>query len=167
QFNRRSRRRRGFPGPGGRDCCWESRTNCSPRARRAPGVSIVKRRLLFFATLAIGVMAAPPEVRIPRVEHAPELEEFVEGRAKDPGVLLTNFVQRYPGDGTPASQNTRAYLSFDDHNLYAVFVCDDAPGGPRARLSKREDIFEDDFVSFYLDTFHDGQRAYVFSVNPL
>ena len=34
-------------------------------------------------------------------------------------------------------------------------------------MSRREDISADDRVVVYLDTFHDGQRAYYFSANPL
>jgi hypothetical protein len=77
------------------------------------------------------------------------------------------FRQREPGDGVAVSQETRAYLSYDEKNLYIVFVCKDEPDKIRGRLAKREDIFTDDLVLVTLDTFHDRQRAYVFSVNPL
>ena len=80
---------------------------------------------------------------------------------------MGEFRQREPGDGVAVSQETRAFLSYDDKNLYIVFVCKDEPQKIRARMAKREDIFEDDIVLVTLDTFHDRQRAYVFSVNPL
>jgi len=76
-------------------------------------------------------------------------------------------VQRNPHDGVPASQPTEAYLGYDDKNLYAVFVCFDDPGKVRARLSRREDIFDDDTVEIIVDTFHDRRRAYVFQTTPL
>ena len=82
-------------------------------------------------------------------------------------VKVTSFVQRYPHDGQPASQPTEAYLGYDDKNLYAVFVCFDEPGKVRARMSRREDIFEDDTVEVMLDTFHDRRRAYAFQTTPL
>ena len=34
-------------------------------------------------------------------------------------------------------------------------------------MAQREEVFDDDQVSVYLDTFHDRQHAYVFSANPL
>jgi hypothetical protein len=66
----------------------------------------------------------------------------------------------------PVSRDTSAYLSYDDANLYVVFVCRDDPAVIRGRLVPREDIGEDDQVSIYLDTFHDRHRAYVFAANP-
>src|SRR5439155_1248827 len=75
--------------------------------------------------------------------------------------------QREPGDGTPVSQATTAYLSYDDANLYVVFVCRDDPARVRARVARREEIAADDQVVLYLDTFRDHERAYFFMANPL
>lgn len=82
-------------------------------------------------------------------------------------VKVTGFVQRNPHDGAPASQPTDAYLGYDEKNLYVVFVCFDDPKKVRARLSRREDIFDDDTVEVLLDTFHDHRRAYSFQTTPL
>ena len=82
-------------------------------------------------------------------------------------VRVTGFRQREPGDGTPVSRKTTAYLGYDDKNFYTVFVCEERPGKVRARLNKREDIFNDDVVGLFLDTFHDRQHAFEFFVNPL
>jgi hypothetical protein len=52
--------------------------------------------------------------------------------------------------------------------LYAIFICfDNEPRHIRARLSRREDVFDDDTVELVLDTFHDHRRAYAFFSNPL
>jgi len=106
-------------------------------------------------------------VVIPRAPRPPTLDDFLSNAPDVAGVLIADFRQREPGDGIPASQKTSAYLSYDDTNLYVVFRCEDEPDKVRARMSKREDISQDDSVTVYLDTFHDGQRAYYFSVNPL
>ena len=52
-----------------------------------------------------------------------------------------------------------AYLGYDEKNLYAVFVCFDDPAKVRARMSRREDIFDDDTVEIMLDTFHDRRKG--------
>src|SRR5262249_31408258 len=36
---------------------------------------------------------------------------------------IQDFRQREPGDGNPVSEETSAYLSYDNNYLYAVFVC--------------------------------------------
>jgi hypothetical protein len=80
---------------------------------------------------------------------------------------VTGFVQRDPHDGEKVSEETEAYLGYDQKNLYLVFVCFDDPKKVRARLSRREDIYDDDQVEVMLDTFHDRRRAYAFQTTPL
>ena len=80
---------------------------------------------------------------------------------------VTGFVQRNPHDGEKVSEETAAYLGYDQKNLYAVFVCFDDPKKVRARMSRREDIYDDDNVEVMLDTFHDRRRAYAFQTTPL
>jgi hypothetical protein len=141
----------------------------------------------------VTVLAQDPErtVTIPRTDRAPRLDDFITGGRLEPapvhgsgtapdgspatdgitvdprGVRIATFLQREPGDGVPASQPTTAYLSYDDANLYVVFVCYDDPARVRANIARREDIGDDDQVVFYLDTFRDRQRAYLFAANPL
>src|SRR5262249_8465988 len=85
----------------------------------------------------------------------------------DAEARITDFRQREPGDGVPASKETSAYLSYDHKNLYVVVVCREEPGKIRAQMAKREDIGSDDQVAIYLDTFRDQRHAYVFAANPL
>ena len=80
---------------------------------------------------------------------------------------VAGFVQRNPHDGEKVSEETEAYLGYDQKNLYLVFVCFDDPKKVRARLSRREDIYDDDQVEVMLDTFHDRRRAYAFQTTPL
>ena len=109
---------------------------------------------------------------IPRIGRAPTLEDFLDMKpdAAFAGKLATvsGLTQRIPNDGAPSTQRTDVYLGYDDKNLYAVFVAfDSEPSKIRARLSRREDIFDDDSVEIMLDTFHDHRRAYSFLSNPL
>ena len=114
---------------------------------------------------------APPSLSIPRLERAPSLDDFLSMQPQGDAALrmakVTGFTQRNPHDGEPVSEPTDAYLGYDQKNLYVVFVCFDDPGKVRARLSRREDIFDDDQVEVILDTFHDRRRAYAFQTTPL
>ncbi len=80
---------------------------------------------------------------------------------------VTGFTQRNPHDGENVSEPTDAYLGYDQKNLYVVFVCFDDPRKVRARMSRREDVYDDDQVEIILDTFHDRRRAYAFQTTPL
>jgi hypothetical protein len=131
--------------------------------------------LLGFAVAGMAQKPSPPApagatiplARIPRVSQPPKLEDFLENKPREAELTVEDFRQFVPGDGTPATEKTTVYLSYDDKNLYAVFVCHEASGQVRAHLSKREDVDQDDGVGVYLDTFRDHHRAYVFFSNPL
>jgi hypothetical protein len=114
---------------------------------------------------------APPVLTIPRLTRAPVLEDFLSMKPRGEAALqmakVTGFVQRNPHDGEKVSEETAAYLGYDQKNLYAVFVCFDDPKKVRARMSRREDIYDDDNVEVMLDTFHDRRRAYAFQTTPL
>lgn len=112
-------------------------------------------------------ITAPPSIHIPRVSTPPKLADYLEGRTRPDELKLTGFAQREPQDGTPVSQETVAYISYDDKNFYAVFVCKDEPGKVRAHMNKRENTDGDDLVGLTLDTFNDHRRAYLFGSNPL
>src|SRR2546430_12343791 len=106
-------------------------------------------------------------LRTSRTRRPPLIEDFVAGDPPDSTLTIWDFRQFEPGDGVPVSDSTAAYLSYDDANLYVVFVCRSDPRLVRAGLAKREDIVVDDGVAVYLDTFHDRTHAYRFHVNPL
>jgi Domain of unknown function (DUF5916)/Carbohydrate family 9 binding domain-like len=114
---------------------------------------------------------APPALTIPRLTRAPALEDFLgmkpEGEIALQMAKVTGFVQRNPHDGENVSEQTDAYLGYDQKNLYLVFVCSDDPGKVRARMSPREDVYDDDQVAVLIDTFHDRRRAYEFQTTPL
>jgi hypothetical protein len=120
---------------------------------------------------AVRAVLAPPSLTIPRLSHPPVLEDFLgmkpEGEIAQRMTPVTGFVQRNPHNGNPVSKETWAYLGYDQKNLYVVFVCFDDPRKVRARMSRREDIYDDDQVEIMLDTFHDRRRAYAFQTTPL
>jgi hypothetical protein len=122
------------------------------------------------------LLATPPptfgQVNIRRVASPPPLEDFLQMKPSPTweGKLakVERFIQRTPSDGEPTTHRTEAYLGYDDKNLYVIFICfDSEPQKVRARLSHREDVFDDDAVEVMLDTFHDHRRAYAFFSNAL
>jgi hypothetical protein len=115
--------------------------------------------------------AQAPALTIPRLTRPPALDDFLtmkpEGETAQQMAKATGFVQRNPHNGEKVSEETEAYLGYDQKNLYIVFVCFDDPKKVRARMSRREDIHDDDQVEVMLDTFHDRRRAYAFQTTPL
>jgi hypothetical protein len=114
----------------------------------------------------------PAPLRIPRLQQPPTLADFTDmqlgGEFEGQMMRVTEFTQQRPRDGQPASQRTEAYIGYDDKNLYIGFICfDDEPNKVRARMERRENAFDDDFVEVTLDTYHDRRRGYMFWSNPL
>lgn len=120
---------------------------------------------------ATATTAAPRSFSVPRLASPPRLEQFLEMAATGDAAQMArvaDFIQNQPKDGEPATQKTDAYLGYDDKHLYVVFVCfDSEPDKVRARLTRRENAFGDDFVEVTLDTFLDRRRGFVFWSNPV
>lgn len=122
--------------------------------------------LLLLGASAWAAGGETPTIHIPRVTRPPKLTDFLEGKARQAELKVTDFYQFDPNDGTPISQATTAYLSYDEKNLYVAFVCRDDPSKIRATVAKRKAIMSDDRVTINIDTFDDHRYAYFFDVNP-
>ena len=105
-------------------------------------------------------------VDIPRVSGPPKFEDFINDIPREAELVITDFRQLDPGDGEQISRPTTAFLSYDDKNLYAAFICKDDPSLIRATIARRDGIGRDDRVTVSIDTFRDFRRNYWFEANP-
>ena len=76
-------------------------------------------------------------------------------------------IQVQPGDNIAPSKPTEVLLGYDSKFLYIAFHCYDEPDKVRSAISKRDNIFNDDYVGILFDTFNDKRKAYEFDLNPL
>ena len=81
--------------------------------------------------------------------------------------VLKDFYQIDPGDNIAPSKPTEVLLGYDSKFLYIAFRAFDEPDKIRSTVAKRDNIFTDDYVGFYLDTFNDQRRAFEIFFNPL
>lgn len=72
-------------------------------------------------------------------------------------------------DGEPVSQKTRAYIGYDNKNLYFAFVCDeDEMGKLKATVTERDaNIWVDDCVEIFLNTDRNKKNYYHFILNSI
>ena len=82
---------------------------------------------------------------------------------------VTDFFQKDPREGAPASEATEVRILFDTQRIYIGVICHDSdPSGIRATELRRDDSFNnDDIFELVLDTFHDHRNGYLFRINPL
>jgi hypothetical protein len=105
-------------------------------------------------------------VRIPRFETAPVINGNLDEEQWKSAATLRDFYQTQPGDNIAPSKPTEVYIGYDARFLYIAFKAFDEPDKIRATIAKRDGIFEDDNVGFFLDTFNDQRKAYEILLNP-
>jgi hypothetical protein len=124
--------------------------------------------LLFGLSTAFAQMQLPEKVAIAKyTDTAPEIDGLVD----EVWLQITpqdSFIQREPYQGDLSTAQTKFYILHDDHHLYLLFIMldDDAKSIPSRLLERDQEFHPDDHVSFYLDTYNDLRRAYLFSTNP-
>lgn len=94
----------------------------------------------------------------------------IDGQSGDPGwqgaARAGNFSEHNPGDQTKPEVDTEVFVTYDDENLYVLWICYDDPGQVRASFCERDRIFSDDYVILCLDTYGDHAFAYEIAANP-
>ena len=106
-------------------------------------------------------------VSIPRFENTPVIDGSLDDEVWKDAAVFKDFYQTDPGDNTRPSQPTEVMIGYDAKFLYFAFRAFDEPGKVRATIARRDQIFDDDYVGIYLDTFNDQRRAYALFFNPL
>ncbi len=112
----------------------------------------------------------PPEkaapVKIPKMA-APVIDGKIDDEVWKQAAVFKDFYQTYPGDNTAPSKPTEVYVVYDEKHLYVAFKCFDERDKIRATTAARDNVFGEDNVRMWLDTYNDQRRAYVLGFNPL
>jgi Domain of unknown function (DUF5916)/Carbohydrate family 9 binding domain-like len=133
----------------------------SPAAKSSPPVtSTAKSRTVI-----------PPEkakpLAITRFAKPPVIDGKLDDDVWKQAVVLRDFLQISPGDNIAPSKPTEMMIGYDAHTFYMAFRCYDEPDKIRATVVKRDQVFNEDNVRVFIDTFNDQRRAYVLGFNPL
>jgi hypothetical protein len=119
-----------------------------------------------------GVSAAhaqgEPTFQVARVTAPP----MIDGDLSDEAWLgkpldLGQWVTYNPLRGEKVLFRTDVRIVYDDRNIYFAFHCfDDEPDRIRTTVSRRDNVFNDDWIALSLDSAGTGQTAYHLFVNP-
>jgi hypothetical protein len=109
-----------------------------------------------------------PIVRAYRVEKPPTIDGLLDDEAwKHAPIETTEWLSYNPLYGDKIPQQTTAWMAYDDNYLYFAFKCDDPdPRGIKTSISRRDTMFNDDWVGLSLDSLGSGQLSYHMMVNP-
>jgi hypothetical protein len=113
-------------------------------------------------------------MRQTRVVTAIRIEESIvlDGRLDEPMWQLaepaTDFRQKRPDNGAPATERTEVRFLYDDNNLYIGVKCFDSEPARMLIKDLREDFEfgQTDLVQVFIDSLHDERSGFTFSVNP-
>ena len=110
-------------------------------------------------------------VRAVRVNEALTIDGRLEEPVYQEVPPLSGFIQVEPDAGAPATEDTEAWVFFDDDNFYlSARAWDSAPESEWVANEMRRDAFNvlmNGRVGFLLDTFYDRRNGLIFNVNAI
>ena len=166
----------------------QRRAACVPIDANSPGVFTVqqcvpacsRRGVIRSTTLCLLLHALVPATAA--LAQTPDGEGLRARRALVPpridGVLdddvwaaeplpLERWMSYNPLRGEPEQQRTSVWVGYDNEAIYFAFRCyDDEPDKIRATISRRDNVWNDDWVGVSLDSSRAGQLACHMFVNP-
>ncbi len=111
---------------------------------------------------------APATIAATSANRGPVIDGKGDDEAWLNAQVITEFREARPvEDGNPRLP-TEARVAYDERNLF-VFVraFDPHPDSIVRRLSRRDDDVASDWITIYLDSYHDRRTGFRFSVNPV
>ena len=113
-------------------------------------------------------MPAGAPLRATHLSKAPVIDGILDDEAWVGDPLPTGKWLSYnPLHGDSIPQQTSVWVGYDADALYFAFRCDDVePGRIKTSITRRDNIWSDDWVGFSLDALGTGQVAYHLMVNP-
>lgn len=113
----------------------------------------------------------PPEkakpINIPKIAAGITIDGKPDEEAWKQAAVFKDFIQVGPGDNIEPSKPTEVLMMYDERHLYIAFKCWDEKDKIRATVAKRDNVFGEDNVRVWLDTYNDQRRAYILGFNPL
>ncbi len=102
------------------------------------------------------------------VTRPPTIDGLLDDEAWQVAPLPTGEWLSYnPLYGDPIPQSTTVWVAHDADAIYFAFKCDDPePGGIKTSVTRRDNIWQDDWVGLSLDALGTGQLSYHMMVNP-
>lgn len=102
------------------------------------------------------------------IAHPPVVDGMLNDEAwQEAPIQLPEWRTYNPLFGDTIEQKTEIWITYDKANIYFAFRClDPEPDKIKTSISRRDTIFNDDYIGMSLDAMGNGQNAYKMMVNP-
>jgi hypothetical protein len=109
-----------------------------------------------------------PSLQSRRITQPPTIDGVLDDDAwRDGPVETGDWLSYNPLYGSSIPQKTKVWIGHDTNFLYFAFQCDDPdPSGVKTSITRRDNIWSDDWVGISLDALGTGQVSYHLMVNP-
>lgn len=110
-----------------------------------------------------------PSVEATFTDRAPKLDGTLNDPLWQLAAPITDFRQREPDEGQPATEKTEVRILYTRHAVYFGIHCYDSEASRIVATELRRDVSQelDDHFEVLIDSNHNRRGAYVFEVNPL
>jgi len=115
-----------------------------------------------------GSVGRPSVVATP-IDRAPKLDGTLNDPLWQLATSITDFRQREPDEGQPATEKTEVRILYTRHAVYFGIHCYDSEPSRIVATELRRDVSQelDDHFEVLIDSNRNRRGAYVFEVNPL
>jgi Domain of unknown function (DUF5916)/Carbohydrate family 9 binding domain-like len=129
---------------------------------------VVTTAVLAIASTAIAQTAPRPSLQAVRLQTPPAIDGVLDDDAwRGEPQTTGEWLSYNPLHGSKIPQQTRVWIGYDAKNLYFAFQCDDPePSRIKTSVTRRDNIWADDWVGLSLDALGTGQTSYHFMMNP-
>ena len=99
------------------------------------------------------------------LRKGPEIDGLLTDSVWKQSGWTRDFVQREPFENQPPGEQTSFSVVFGDRHMYIAIKCDHQSEREISRRLSRRDIVDGDWVEIQLDSYHDRQSCFVFTVS--
>lgn len=146
--------------------CWWGRPRVVRRVAGLLGVAVVLSAAV--APVRAEERSGPAPLRATPIASPPVIDGSLDDAAWRGAPLPTGAWLSYnPLHGERIPQQTTVWVAYDRDALYFAFRCADPdPRGIKTSVTRRDNIWTDDWVGLSLDALGTGQTSYHLMVNP-
>lgn len=120
---------------------------------------------VFLATPPAALALDRPSVAVARIGGALKIDGTLDEPAWASAPVIAGFRLMTPREDQAPDESTAVRVLVDDQRIVFGIWCS-ARRPLRASLTPRDQITDGDHITIHIDTDGDGQRAYIFGVNP-
>ncbi len=123
-------------------------------------------------SLLISLTYATTSIKTVEVTKINGVKVNIDGKVDESAWIFSNnssdFIQRDPIEGQPATESTSFALLYDDENLYvAIKALTNDNSTIKGILSRRDEESPSDWVYVSIDSYNDNRTAFEFGLNPV